>query len=69
MPEGKIQNIDASTFPQERKAEIAGYARQEQNYTLVRDFMARFNNMKPDIASQLYVKDSLRRTRWEDGEV
>ena len=48
---------------------LAGYERQEKNYTLVRDFMARFNNMKPEIASQLYVKDSLRRTRWEDGEV
>jgi hypothetical protein len=35
---------------------------QEKNYILVRDFMARFNNMKPEISSKEYEDGSLERS-------
>jgi hypothetical protein len=41
---------------------------QESNYNLVKSFMESFNAMKPEIASDIYLKGTIRRPRYEDGE-
>jgi hypothetical protein len=40
----------------------------EHNYNFTRDFMQRFNNMIPSIRSEEYVKDYMRRPKYELGE-
>jgi len=40
----------------------------DANYTVVRDFMVKFNDMTPEIKSEEYAKGSLIRPKWELGE-
>lgn len=41
---------------------------QEYNYEFIRSFMARFNNMIPEIKSEYYEKNVIKRKRYELGE-
>jgi hypothetical protein len=47
---------------------IKSLERQEHNYNLVKSFMERFNNMRPEIMSNNYVKGYMRRPKYELGE-
>ncbi len=41
---------------------------QEHNYEFIRSFMAKFNNMIPEIKSECYEKEIIKRPRYELGE-
>jgi len=55
-------NKDNETFQRE-------WDNNEHNYNLVRDFMKSFNDMKPEVASDMYEKGLLTRERFESEEV
>jgi hypothetical protein len=50
------------------KEEIIHWDNCEHNYNFTRDFMKHFNDMIPEIRSDQYVKDFMRRPRYELGE-
>jgi len=44
------------------------YANKEHNYRLVKSFMEKFNNMTPEVKSEIYLKGVIKRPRYELGE-
>ena len=44
------------------------YVNKEHNYALVKSFMEKFNNMIPEIKSEIYMKGVIKRPRYELGE-
>jgi len=55
-------------YKENNEQQIEYFVNKEDNYNLVKSFMVRFNDMRPEVKSELYMKGKIRRPRYENGE-
>ena len=65
--EGEWRSSKSLLQVENNKESIIFWDNNEHNYNFTRNFMARFNDMRPDIKSEEYTKGFMHRPRHEEG--